>query len=584
MTKQRARTKIQVSHNHLSRPFFAKSNHTSNPAQPFFATAYSSSIPAVQRQCNAYAQHDNENILQSNSDSQRQDKQHFAGPPLAIQTKLSVGSPNDRFEHEADAVADRVVTQGAAPKIQRMYSACVEAADRKQELRRQPIEEEEQEEVFQTKANPELQRRPIEDEEEEIAVQAKADSQLQRQTPEEENLEEEEEEPVQLKGNSNHAGFNRAGLEKRLRSSQDSGHPLPSSTLQEMNSAFGHDFGGVRIHTSTQAVQLNRDLSAQAFTHGSNVYFNQGKFAPDSNQGKLLLAHELTHVVQQGFAGPTANDPNLIQRDLAIEARGTGRRRALSQTDIRDAIRYNRRAFSDPYSLMTIRDVIGVPKYPAVSNQTLALGIARWQADHGIAQDGQIGAVTLMLILEELQAEGQTRDATLLRLDFRGRTGRRSRWLPDLNSSHCPCIPNIRSEITDSQSFIPVYQQCGANAAITNGTQVERCVRQHFANQGVTLSTAGTTSGSGATRVARVPGHCGPLIEQVTRAHEQVHSVHTRVLRQRHGRGRAYTRAYNDDQDWVTDEVNARRTDIATARWMLRVLGRLCPVGSGGTP
>lgn len=481
----------------------------------------------------------------------------FTAPARCLQAKLCMSRPHDHFENEADRVADQIITQGTAPQVRGMSGSCVQKADCKQNKCRLALEEEESEENIRAKAMPELQRQPIEEEEE-------------------------EELPVQLKDDSGQTGCKRTGLEKSLRSSQ--GHSLPSATLQDMNQTFGHNFAGVRIHTGNQAVQLSRDLNAQAFTYGANVYFNQGKFAPDSSQGKRLLAHELTHVLQQGFGRTTANGSGLIQRDLAIEARGTGRRRTLSQADIRDAIAYNRRAFRDPYSLMTIRDVIGIARYPAVSDRALALGVARWQADHGIAQDGQVGAVTLMFILEELQAEGQTRDATLLRLDFRGRTGRRSRWLPDINSSHCPCRQDISDEISDSQSFIPVYQQCGNDPTVTTGRQVERCVNRHFASQGVTLSTAGSTAASGATSVARVAGQCGPLIEQITRAHEQVHSVHTRVLRAQHGRGRAYSRVYNSPQDWVADEVNARRTDIAAARWMLRVLGRLCPAASGSIP
>lgn len=66
-----------------------------------------------------------------------------------------------------------------------------------------------------------------------------------------------------------------------------------------MEPRFGTDFSGVRIHTSGDAVSMNKELHAQAFAHGSNIYFNEGKYNPGSNEGKQLLAHELTHVVQQ---------------------------------------------------------------------------------------------------------------------------------------------------------------------------------------------------------------------------------------------------------------------------------------------
>ena len=70
-----------------------------------------------------------------------------------------------------------------------------------------------------------------------------------------------------------------------------------------MESAFGTDFSQVRIHTNSTAIQMNKELNAQAFTHGSDIYFNSGKYDPSSSSGQHLLAHELTHTVQQGGIG-----------------------------------------------------------------------------------------------------------------------------------------------------------------------------------------------------------------------------------------------------------------------------------------
>jgi hypothetical protein len=69
-----------------------------------------------------------------------------------------------------------------------------------------------------------------------------------------------------------------------------------------MESRFGTSFSSVRVHTDTAAVQMNRDLSAQAFTHGRDIYMNPERYDPGAEGGKKLLAHELTHVVQQGGA------------------------------------------------------------------------------------------------------------------------------------------------------------------------------------------------------------------------------------------------------------------------------------------
>ena len=66
-----------------------------------------------------------------------------------------------------------------------------------------------------------------------------------------------------------------------------------------MESGFGADFSDVRIHKDTNAVQMSEELNAHAFTHGSDIYFNQSQYKPETTEGKALLAHELTHTIQQ---------------------------------------------------------------------------------------------------------------------------------------------------------------------------------------------------------------------------------------------------------------------------------------------
>ena len=73
---------------------------------------------------------------------------------------------------------------------------------------------------------------------------------------------------------------------------------------------FQQDFSGVRVHTDSGAHDLCNRIRAQAFTYGNSIYFGSGKYQPDHSQGRLLLAHELTHVVQQGRA-------NTLQRKIA---------------------------------------------------------------------------------------------------------------------------------------------------------------------------------------------------------------------------------------------------------------------------
>ena len=79
----------------------------------------------------------------------------------------------------------------------------------------------------------------------------------------------------------------------------DRGSPLPAETRREMENAFGEDFAHVRIHTNAGAAQASRSLKAQAFTYGNDIFFDEGRYDPSSAGGKRLLAHELTHTVQQ---------------------------------------------------------------------------------------------------------------------------------------------------------------------------------------------------------------------------------------------------------------------------------------------
>ena len=172
------------------------------------------------------------------------------GAASTIQTKLTVGKPNDRYEREADQVADQVVKQttGTGDKVQNQAK---------------------------------------------VALQTSLDPQVQRMN---------EEEEVQAKSNNNSQPVASAAVTAGIRSSEGSGSPLPGRVQTDMESGIGADFSKVRIHTDTRAQQMSADLNAQAFTVGNNVYFNKGKYNPESQSGKHLLAHELTHTVQQGAA------------------------------------------------------------------------------------------------------------------------------------------------------------------------------------------------------------------------------------------------------------------------------------------
>jgi len=92
----------------------------------------------------------------------------------------------------------------------------------------------------------------------------------------------------------------------------NSGRPLESSLVQDMEQRFEKDFSHVRIHTGAAAEKSAKDIHAHAYTMGNNIVFGAGQFAPNSQAGKRLLAHELTHVVQQ--RGQTSETGLRIQR------------------------------------------------------------------------------------------------------------------------------------------------------------------------------------------------------------------------------------------------------------------------------
>jgi len=95
------------------------------------------------------------------------------------------------------------------------------------------------------------------------------------------------------------------------------GEKLDDETRVEMETSFDANFSGVKIHTGGDAVAMNRSLKAQAFTHGKDVFFNSGKYDPTSVSGKTLLAHELTHVVQQGAAGQKVSAGKVAQNNAS---------------------------------------------------------------------------------------------------------------------------------------------------------------------------------------------------------------------------------------------------------------------------
>lgn len=109
-------------------------------------------------------------------------------------------------------------------------------------------------------------------------------------------LDDDREEPVQAKSES---GPQAIDFQTKLRARRGQGNALPEDLRKKMEKRIQADFSRVRIHTDAEAAQMSQSVHAQAFTNGMDIYFNEGKYSPDSLEGQHLLAHELTHVVQQ---------------------------------------------------------------------------------------------------------------------------------------------------------------------------------------------------------------------------------------------------------------------------------------------
>lgn len=106
------------------------------------------------------------------------------------------------------------------------------------------------------------------------------------------------------------------GTASAINQQRGSGHGLDDGMAAKAGATMGQDFSGVKVHTDSQADQLSQQLGAKAFTTGNDIFFRSGEYNPASSDGQTLIAHELTHVVQQGASAPSVqgkmavNDPN----------------------------------------------------------------------------------------------------------------------------------------------------------------------------------------------------------------------------------------------------------------------------------
>ena len=193
-----------------------------------------------------------------------------------IQPKLEVGPADDAYEQEADQMAEQVMRM-PAPGSQHAPPADTPAED-------------------ETLQPARLQRAELEEDEDDTV-------QLSRLQRAELEAGEDEDETIRAKSDDGRDGFTvNSDFEQRLGATRGAGSPLPGPTRNFMESRFDADFSAVRLHTGSELAQLNREVSAQAFTRGADIYLGAGKENLASGDGQRLLAHELTHTLQQGAA------------------------------------------------------------------------------------------------------------------------------------------------------------------------------------------------------------------------------------------------------------------------------------------
>ncbi len=302
---------------------------------------------------------------------------------LPVQTKLSVGSPNDPAEKEADSVARKVVENDAMkdkaqPKAEnKKEDKIAKKEDKKDEVKKKEEEKiakkdevkkkeedkiakkEEKKDDIKKKSEEKKDEKISKKEEKKDDIKKKAedkkDEKISKKEEKKDDIKKKEEDKIAKKDEKKEDKIakkeekpalaksiqakpdvpdKKAGegtddmdaIEQRLNATKGKGKAMETGIKASMEGEFEHDFSDVRIHTDNEAIELCQALNAQAFTHGRDVYFNAGKYDPQQTKGKELLAHELTHVVQQQrhihrmvqkvVGGAAAPDPTTFDKSV----------------------------------------------------------------------------------------------------------------------------------------------------------------------------------------------------------------------------------------------------------------------------
>ncbi|MDN3670810.1 DUF4157 domain-containing protein [Echinicola jeungdonensis] len=244
----------------------------------------------------------NSKTYRPNSKSSAQRKDSF------FQAKLNMEKPGDRYEQEADAKTDQVLAELDNHSTK---AAIAEPAIQTQREEEHQLKSKEDQSKLESKSEQPIAETVtpvVQQQAEEDQIQEKEEEELQKKEEEEVQKKEEigsgegedpgeEETNVQMNGGDENQVS--PSLEQNIQQSSGGQH-MDSEVKGNMESGFGADFSGVNIHTDSNAVKMNQEIGAKAFTHGNDIYFNEGQYQPNTSSGQHLLAHELTHTIQQG--------------------------------------------------------------------------------------------------------------------------------------------------------------------------------------------------------------------------------------------------------------------------------------------
>lgn len=279
-----------------------------------------------------------------------------------VQTKLTLGPADDPYERQADATAKSVMQWLSSPQTADAGAdagggGAAEGSAQRQPTHREAVQRDDRDEdpdMLSMKRAEGVQREVVqrddlEDEDPDMLSMKRTDTVqrdlLQRDFVQRENFEEEdpdqlsfkrlgggtvqrddlEEDPDMLsmkrsdsiqrdflqRDPVNHGpegGAVDSSVEQSIDSARSGGSALDDSVRGSMEQAFGADFSGVKVHDDSRSHELNRSLSARSFATGNHIFMGEGEYNPGSSGGQELIAHELTHVVQQGAAQAKRSD------------------------------------------------------------------------------------------------------------------------------------------------------------------------------------------------------------------------------------------------------------------------------------